>query len=91
MTLEEIHKAIQEGGHKPSDLFPMATLTSDPYVKEHVEEKINNAKGYDIRKRQDLETRSRRSRRRKRPFRASWRLRRPASSRPRLGRRSTRS
>ena len=55
MTLEEIKKAIQEGGHKPSDLFPLATLTSDPYVKEHVEEKINNAKGYDIRKRQDLE------------------------------------
>lgn len=56
MTLEEIRKAIQEGKHKPSDLFQIAELTSDPFMREHVEEKINNAKGYDIRKRQDLET-----------------------------------
>ena len=56
MTLEEIRKAIQEGKHKPSDLFQIAELTSDPFMREHVEEKINNAKGYDIRKRQELET-----------------------------------
>jgi hypothetical protein len=56
MTLEEIRKTIQEGKHKPSDLFQIAELTSDPFMREHVEEKINNAKGYDIRKRQELET-----------------------------------
>lgn len=56
MTPDEIRIAIREGKLKPSDVFDLASLTSDPYVKEHVEEKINNAKGYDIRKRQDLET-----------------------------------
>lgn len=56
MTLDEIKKAIQEGKHNPSDVFSPTTLTSDPFIKEHVEEKINNAKGYDIRKRQELET-----------------------------------
>jgi DNA-binding transcriptional MerR regulator len=55
MTLDEIQKAIQEGKFKPSDVFMPTALTSDPFIKEHVEEKINNAKGYDIRKRQDLE------------------------------------
>jgi DNA-binding transcriptional MerR regulator len=55
MTLDEIQKAIQEGKFKPSDVFAPTVLTSDPFIKEHVEEKINNAKGYDIRKRQDLE------------------------------------
>lgn len=56
LTLAEIRTAVQEGKHKPSDIFDLNVLTSDPYVKEHVGEKIDNAKGYDIRKRQDLET-----------------------------------
>lgn len=56
MTLDDVRKLIQEGKHKPSDLFQISELTSDPFIREHVEEKINNAKGYDIRKRQELET-----------------------------------
>jgi DNA-binding transcriptional MerR regulator len=56
MTLEEIRKAVQEGKHSPSDVFAPTVLTSDPFIKEHVEEKINNAKGYQIRKVQEYET-----------------------------------
>ena len=56
MTLEEIKMAIQEGKHSPSDVFAPTVLTSDPFIKEHVEEKINNAKGYQIRKVQEFET-----------------------------------
>lgn len=58
MTLDEIKKAIQEGKYNPSDVFAPTVLTSDPFIREHVEEKINNAKGYDIRKRQELETKA---------------------------------
>jgi len=56
MTLEEIRQAVQEGKFGPSDVFAPTALTSDPFIKEHVEEKINNAKGYQIRKVQEFET-----------------------------------
>jgi hypothetical protein len=56
MTLEEIKAAVQEGKFKPSDLFGATELTSDPFVKEHVGEKIDNAKGYQFRKLQEYET-----------------------------------
>ena len=56
MTLEDIKKAVQESRFTPSDIFSATQLVSDPFIKDHVEEKINNAKGYDIRKRQELET-----------------------------------
>jgi hypothetical protein len=58
MTLEEIKTAIQEGKFGPSDVFAPLALTSDPFIKEHVEEKINNAKGYQIRKLQDAEAKA---------------------------------
>jgi hypothetical protein len=55
MTLEDLRKAIQEGKFLPSDIFAASQLISDPSIKEHVEEKINGAKGYDIRRRQEME------------------------------------
>lgn len=58
MTLEEIKTAIQEGKFGPSDVFAPTALTSDPFIKEHVEEKINNAKGYQIRKLQEAEAKA---------------------------------
>lgn len=58
MTLEEIRTAIQEGKFGPSDVFAPTALTSDPFIKEHVEEKINNAKGYQIRKLQEAEAKT---------------------------------
>jgi len=58
MTLEEIRQAIQEGKFGPSDVFAPTALTSDPFIKEHVEEKINNAKGYQIRRLQDVEAKA---------------------------------
>jgi len=55
MTLEEIKSAVQEGKFKPSEVFNMKDLTADPLVTEHVEEKTNNLRGYNIRKIADAE------------------------------------
>jgi hypothetical protein len=58
MTLEEIKSAIQEGKFKPSEVFSMNDLTKDSLVIEHVEEKTNNLRGYQIRKLSDAETKA---------------------------------
>ena len=55
MTLEEIKTAVQEGKHKSSDIFSTKDLVNDPLVAEHIEEKINNLRGYQIRKLADAE------------------------------------
>lgn len=55
MTLEEIKTAIKDGGHKVSDVFSVADLTRDPLVIEQIEEKVNNLRGYNIRKLADAE------------------------------------
>ena len=49
MTLAELKKAIQESKLQPSDIFDREALAVDPAIKEHVQEKIANARGYDIR------------------------------------------
>ena len=50
MTLADLKKAIQESKLQPSDVFDQEALATDPAIKEHVQEKISNARGYDIRK-----------------------------------------
>ena len=50
MTLADLKKAIQESKLQPSDVFGQEALAGDPAIKEHVQEKISNARGYDIRK-----------------------------------------
>lgn len=54
MTLEEIKQAIQEGKFRPSDLYDSEALLTDPIISERVKEKVSNARGYDIRKFEDL-------------------------------------
>ena len=54
MTLDEARKAIKEAGLKASDIFSQDDLMADPLVKEQVQEKIKNARGYDSRKFEDL-------------------------------------
>lgn len=54
-TLEEIKTAVQEGKHKPSDIFGSKELTNDPLIVEQIEEKTNNLRGYNIRKLADSE------------------------------------
>ncbi len=55
MTLEEIKTAIKDAGHKVSEVFSVADLTRDPLVIEQIEEKVNNLRGYNIRKLADAE------------------------------------
>jgi len=55
MTLDEIKKAIQEGKHKPSDIFSPKELTSDPVIADYVDEKTTNLKGYQVRKLQEVD------------------------------------
>ena len=50
MTLAELKQAIQESKLQPSDLFGQEAIFADPAIKEQVQEKISNAKGYDYRK-----------------------------------------
>jgi len=54
MTLEEIKQAIQESKFRPSDLYDSEALLADPIISERVKEKVSNARGYDIRKFEDL-------------------------------------
>lgn len=53
-TLSEVKQAVQEGKFQPTDLYDREVLFADPAIKEHVQEKIKNARGYDIRKFEDL-------------------------------------
>lgn len=55
LSLDDIKAAIQEGKFKPSDVFAPKEITSDPFISEQIEEKINNAKGYQIRRAQTAE------------------------------------
>ena len=54
MTLAELRKAVQEGKLKPTDIFEPEAIFADSLVSEQVKEKISNARGYDIRKFDDL-------------------------------------
>jgi len=54
MTLAELKKAIQESKLQPSEVFDQEILASDPVIKEHVQEKIKNARGYDVRQYEKL-------------------------------------
>jgi hypothetical protein len=56
MTLEEARKAIKEAKLKPSDIFGLDAIMADSLVTEQVKEKISNARGYDVRKTEDLVT-----------------------------------
>ena len=55
MTLEEIKAAVREGKFKPSEIYGQTELVNDPIVVDHVDEKTNNIKGYQIRKLSDAE------------------------------------
>jgi len=55
MTLEEIKAAVRENKFSPSQLFTQSELVADPIVVDHVDEKTNNIKGYQIRKLTDAE------------------------------------
>jgi len=54
MTLEELKKAIKEAKLTASDIFGQDDLMADPLIKEQVQEKIKNARGYDHRKFEEL-------------------------------------
>lgn len=52
-TLEELKKAVQESGFKPSDVFEAKDLTKDPFIVEHVKEEKQSE--YFARKRNQAE------------------------------------
>lgn len=56
VTLEEARNAIKEAKLKPSDIFGLDAIMADSLVTEQVKEKISNARGYDVRKTEDLVT-----------------------------------
>jgi len=54
ITLADLKKAIQEDKLQPTDIFSHEVLFADPAIKEHVQEKIQNARGYDVRQYEKL-------------------------------------